>query len=504
MATQKPFRVIFVGGGLVSITAAHMFSNADIDFVILEQHNDLTPQIGSVLTVFPPTMRIFDQLGLLDTLRPVLHVMKGIYMMFADNASVIQEKNPNLTHEKNHGWGVHLTTRPVFIERLYQSLPASAKARIKVNKRVAKVDVLDDGVRVECTDGTVEEGSIVVGSDGTHSRVRQCMQALERGMEPPDASRTTKSPYPSTYRFLFGSTPAIPGLPPNMNYECPGNGASTQIITGPSWAWFSVYEALDKPTLERVRYTEEDKMKLLERWGHLYIAPGWTLREVYARRIGHTGMINLEEGFADQWSWKRIVLVGDAVRKVEPHAGLGYNNGLSDAVALVNRLRRLLRTEASPTTAALEALFADYQKERMTDMPLVVNASAQRARSTTWLTKKDKIMCKYILPYTPLVWYSQNYVFGGFFSRMPVLEWLEEKALPPGKIPWVNHPVPKSEKDERSSVDSRRSKGSGLCCRMFFYIGVVVLGAMVAANVNIIERLRYNTAWAINAGIRIK
>ncbi|KAI0967456.1 hypothetical protein F4678DRAFT_243046 [Xylaria arbuscula] len=64
--------------------------------------------------------------------------------------------------------------------------------------------------------------------------------------------------------------------------------------------------------------------------GHLYVAPGFTLDEIYQNRNGSLKVISIEEGVLDTWWWKRIVLVGDSVRKLKPHEGLGYNSGLSD------------------------------------------------------------------------------------------------------------------------------------------------------------------------------
>jgi 2-polyprenyl-6-methoxyphenol hydroxylase-like FAD-dependent oxidoreductase len=47
-----------------------------------------------------------------------------------------------------------------------------------LNKKVVGVEVVEGGVRVRCGDGVVFEGSIVVGADGIHSRVRKEMQRL--------------------------------------------------------------------------------------------------------------------------------------------------------------------------------------------------------------------------------------------------------------------------------------------------------------------------------------
>jgi 2-polyprenyl-6-methoxyphenol hydroxylase-like FAD-dependent oxidoreductase len=85
-------------------------------------------------------------------------------------------------------------------------------------------------------------------------------------------------------------------------------------------AIIGVFEQLDQPTRERVRYTIEDQEALIRRWGHLPVDPRSELRlaEVYASRI-ECGLISLEEGVAKQWSWRgRVVLVGDAAHKSTP------------------------------------------------------------------------------------------------------------------------------------------------------------------------------------------
>ncbi|KAI1138377.1 FAD/NAD(P)-binding domain-containing protein [Hypoxylon sp. FL0543] len=484
---RKPFRVIIVGGGLVGLTAAHIFSQTDIDFVILEQHENLLPEIGSLLNLWPPTFRIFDQLGLLDAVQPVLNdINRGVTMSADDGTTIFSQIDPDVIIQKNHGYGVRVTHRPHFIEVLYRNLPDGAKGRIKLRKRVVNVNVSDDGVSVECEDGTVEEGSIVIGADGVHSRVRQCMQALAEGKPPPDKSQKPKSPYVTTYRMFFGNIPIPPGLERNVNLECASKRVSTQLLTGDSQAWFGVYEALDKPTSERIRYTEQDKLKLLERWGHLYMAPGLTVRDVHALHRGDTGMINLEEGKIDRWFWKRIVLVSDAVRKLEPHAGLGYNSGLADVVVLVNKLRRLLQTDPSPTTEALEASFAEYQKERVKDEPVIQSMSMRRARMTAWLSPMNEIMARYISPWTNMPYWGLFYIFAPVVSRAPVLEWLEEKSLGETMVPYVHHPIIKGVETTTSKRAPSRDNSS---YDLSIYTGAIALAALAAAGFQYYRRI---------------
>lgn len=62
---ECPFRVIIVGGGPIGLLAAHCLSKAGIDFIVLERGGTLLPENGASLGIYPSTLRIFDQLGLL-------------------------------------------------------------------------------------------------------------------------------------------------------------------------------------------------------------------------------------------------------------------------------------------------------------------------------------------------------------------------------------------------------------------------------------------------------
>ncbi len=241
------------------------------------------------------------------------------------------------------------------------------------------VEVFEDYIRVACDDGSSHEGSIVIGADGVHSAVRQHLEVLRSGIKLEDLSTDQRFPYVATYRVCFGSTPSLTlsGLPPNARWDARRDNMCAQIITGSSRVWFSIYEKLTSPASGRSRYSEADKAGVLGRWGDVYIAPGWMIRDISAaQNLEGTGLVNLEEGLVETWSWKRIVLVGDAVRNMEPHLGLGYNCGVADIVVLANELQRLLRGSGASDTKVLENLFVKYQAERREETQTATSLSA--------------------------------------------------------------------------------------------------------------------------------
>lgn len=67
------------------------------------------------------------------------------------------------------------------------------KSKVLIEKRVSKVNLLDDGVEVETQDGSLYKGDILVGADGVHSKVKSEMWRIADAIEPgyiPESEKT--------------------------------------------------------------------------------------------------------------------------------------------------------------------------------------------------------------------------------------------------------------------------------------------------------------------------
>jgi 2-polyprenyl-6-methoxyphenol hydroxylase-like FAD-dependent oxidoreductase len=69
--------------------------------------------------------------------------------------------------------------RPLLVQTLLEGLGAS-KSKIRTGAGIVDVEMTKGGVRVRLSDGSVEEGSIVIGADGVHSSTRAIMQKLAK------------------------------------------------------------------------------------------------------------------------------------------------------------------------------------------------------------------------------------------------------------------------------------------------------------------------------------
>ena len=80
-------------------------------------------------------------------------------------------------------YGGGICERRLFLKSLYEQL--GDKSKILLRKKVVSIELDGEvGVRVRCGDGSVFEGSVVVGADGIHSRTRGEMQRLAGEMGP--------------------------------------------------------------------------------------------------------------------------------------------------------------------------------------------------------------------------------------------------------------------------------------------------------------------------------
>lgn len=60
------FRAIIIGGGPVGLAMARSLQLADIDYVVLERSPEIAPNMGFGISLYPQSMRLLDQFGLLE------------------------------------------------------------------------------------------------------------------------------------------------------------------------------------------------------------------------------------------------------------------------------------------------------------------------------------------------------------------------------------------------------------------------------------------------------
>ncbi|KAH8902428.1 FAD/NAD(P)-binding domain-containing protein [Coniochaeta sp. PMI_546] len=436
MSPSTNFKVIVVGGGPVGLTAAHALMRAGIDFVLLESRPDIVIDAGSNLVLQPMGLRLLSQLGLFDALCAVSSPMAEIQRL--DHSGRDLGQSDIFVHLRdNHGFALRIISRHLLTKVLYDTLPQEVQDHMFSNKKVSQIANTADGVVVSCTDGSSFEGSMVIGADGAHSLVRRQMRNL--ALQANAAEANDEQPFLTTYRALWVRFPTQADLQPGNAIETHGKDCAIQVFAGEDTSVIGLYERIETgPTTERARYSAADEEALIDRWGHLPISPaGLTVRDAYTTRE-QAGMVNLEEGVVEHWSFGgRVVLVGDAAHKFTPSTGAGCNNGIADIAVLVSQLR--LAVEAAEATAPsarqLGAAFDAYQTSRFAAVESGCSGASNATATATWGSHILKFVDRHVMASRTLQSFFMSRAAPSI-AKAPVLDYLETKDQS-GKVPWV-------------------------------------------------------------------
>lgn len=220
-----------------------------------------------------------------------------------------------------HRFGVPpiLFDREQCVAHQYDNLPD--QSTIKLNKRVERIEHTDTGVRVILTDGSVEEGDIVIGADGVHSSVRTQMWDYAREFEPGTVPESDKSALFSEYDGFFGvsklkGTHEDHGMAAAETNVVFGQGITKLFFSQQGQQmWALIFKDKYHQPPKRLKATERDMQEAADRFADIALNEKIKFKDLWEART-RVGMLTIEEGVLSQWYAGRIVLVGDSAHKV--------------------------------------------------------------------------------------------------------------------------------------------------------------------------------------------
>lgn len=194
-------------------------------------------------------------------------------------------------------------------------------------------------MKVICDDGTEFVGSIVVGADGIRSKVREEMQraGAEAGNSLMAKDRLSELTcltvdtllarnllsldVKAEYNCFFGISEAMPSLSPGDGHVASDVDHSALLFVSkhdfPQWFFFSkmdkVYEGSSIP-----RFTKAEMKAQVEEFGDFHFTEDVTLKDLM-KTTTSLSYLALEEATFENWTFSRMVCVGDAIHKMTPN-----------------------------------------------------------------------------------------------------------------------------------------------------------------------------------------
>lgn len=305
----RDFRVLIAGGSIAGLALALALEAQGIDFLVLEAHGEVAPQVGASLTVLPSGFRVLDQLGCYeDVLAAVNCTIDTFVIRDADGGVLTRVADLEEHLVRRHGYPMVFFERRMLIEILYRHV--RSRGKVLTSKRVVGVRQDEHAVFVECEDGSSYEGGVLIGADGIRSTVgRHIVQA---------DGKSKQDGLPVQYRCLFGISDKVPGIGEDTLHHVTNHGSSLFTASGPNsrtyWCLFtklgSTYYGDALPP-----YDDKDEAETAKQHANDAVTETVKFSDLYERRIKSVST-PLHEGVLDKWYDGRCMVVGDAAHKV--------------------------------------------------------------------------------------------------------------------------------------------------------------------------------------------
>ncbi|KAF6834221.1 FAD binding domain protein [Colletotrichum plurivorum] len=448
-------QVVIVGGGITGLTMALILQRLNIDYVLLEAYDTVTPNVGASIGVFPNGLRVLDQLGLYEDILAKAQPVEAMIFRDGRTGKRLQTRRTRKLITERHGYPCMFMERYELLCVMYAHL--KDKDRIFCHQKVRKVDSSPDSAKVYTENGSVFEGQIVVGADGVRSTIRREMwRNADAAGDSAAIPAVDRQDVPCEHACIFGTASPTPGINPGEVMGASGRNKVAGCMGGPGgeafffWFWSLPEGKRTCPIDDIPRFDDEEKKRQFENGADTVVSDAGLKFDKVRENAVYSGVTALPHFVMRRWHYGRLVIIGDAAHKFNPLVGQGGNSCIESCASLVNALQDqgLLSPEnTSWELSQVGAAFSAVEGERVDRLVEMVESCQDAMRSTAWETWKLWFLHRWVMPMLPLEKYVDYY-------SLQISGGVSVKCLEP---PAAEHNWPYA--DEKS-VEEKEKKGS--------------------------------------------
>lgn len=343
-------RVLIVGGGIGGLCAAIGLNRVGISTEIVEKNRDWT--VYGVGIIQPSNqLRALEELGLAQQCVELGAPFDGWEFFDQDGSSRGRVANPRVA-ETNYP-PINGMARPA-LHKVLTTEALSLGVRSRLGITVDKIDSRSDAAYVTFSDGSADRYDLVLGADGTYSRVRSLIFE--------DVAAPTFIGL-SVWRYNFQR-------PPGMNWGSVHYGHAAKIGLVPMakdmMYMFVVTAEPGNPRITKDQLPDAMRERLTGFAG--------TIADLKTQITDPDGVVYrpMEPLLVPPpWHRGRVLLIGDAAHSTTPQLSQGASMAVEDAALLSQLL---------PQPRPLEEILQEFMRRRYERCKFVVDASLQLGR----------------------------------------------------------------------------------------------------------------------------
>ncbi|MEE3000367.1 MAG: FAD-dependent monooxygenase [Pseudomonadota bacterium] len=335
-------RVLIAGGGPIGYTTALNLAKYGIPFILFEAGHDIAEDPRAA-TIHPPTLEMFDRIGLTDTFMERGFVTQNYHFRDRRQGLIAEFDLSVLKNDTQFPYRLMLEQHKISKIRA-ETLSSFSEHEVLNNHTVQSVRQESDGViaLVKTPKGEREfKGRYMIGCDGGRSNVRKSINVDFEGFQFEE-------------RFLVVSTP--------YDFGQYGYAITNYIADPEEWCALFCVKGPDDTGLWRVVFPVDSSLTENEIFDNDSIErrlQGFHSREG-SFTVVHRNLYQVHQRVATKYREKNVLIAGDAAHINNPLGGMGMNFGFHDAFNLTEKLNEIWSNNAS------EDLLDLYERQRRT------------------------------------------------------------------------------------------------------------------------------------------